>query len=222
MALLKRQEQICRELRAKDNLLYSLRNQVNTLDEKGQSQESTEIGKRDIPDCHDHRDLEMTNQIDETSFKQIIEPLARAIHVEYLAHVKPDLNGRLPPTAVPWDALPEDFRESNRDQARDICQKLWVLNCRIVSKTMGADRAVTTFNDEQIELLAQMEHDRWVEEKQRNGWVVGTPRDNEKRVHPDLIPWDELDEAAKEKDRNAVRMIPKLLGDSGFAIYPMP
>ncbi len=222
MRLLKEQEQICRKLGAKDSLLYSLRNQVNILDKKGQSRESIEIRGRGVPDCYSHWDLEMTNQIDETSFEQIIEPLAGAIHAEYLAHVVQSSDGRLPPMAVPWEALPEEFRESNRDQAREIRQKLQALNYRIAPKILGVDRAVTAFNDDQIELLAQMEHDRWVEEKQRNGWVAGTPRDNEKKVHPDLIPWDALDEAAKEKDRNAVRRIPKLLRDSGFAIYLMP
>lgn len=161
----------------------------------------------------------MTNQIEEVFFDLMVEPLARAIRSEYLAHVKPDPNGHPPPVALPWNALPEKFRESNRDQAREIRQELQALNYGIVPKIMGVDRAITAMTDSQIELLAQMEHDRWMEEKQRNGWVAGTLRDNEKKVHPDLIPWDDLDEAANEKDRNTVLRISKILKDAGLVIY---
>lgn len=219
MELLEEQEQICRKLGAKDSLLYSLMNQAAVFNKRGESRKAQRFVEEAYQIAITNGYHALANQIDETFFEQIIEPLAWAIHSEYLVHVKPDSNGHLPPMAVPWDALPEEFRESNRDQAWEIRQKLQALNYRIAPKIMGVDHAVTAFTDSQIELLARMEHDRWVEEKQRNGWIVGTPRDNEKKVHPDLIPWDYLDEIAKEKDRNAVRVIPKILEGAGLGIY---
>lgn len=152
-------------------------------------------------------------------FERMVEPMALAIHAEYLAHLTPGTAGQLPPMALPWDTLPEEFRESNRDQAREIRQKLRVVNCGIMPKGMGVGRVVTAFTDAQVELLAKMEHNRWMEEMQRNGWVAGKVRDNEKRVHPDLIPWAVLSDDAKEEDRDAVRTIPKFLEEVGFAIY---
>ena len=164
----------------------------------------------------------MAGQSEDTFFEQMIEPLARAIHAEYLAHVAPGSDGRLPPMAVPWEVLPEEFRESNRDQAQEIRHKLQELRYRVLPKRVGVDHPITAFTANQIDRLARMEHDRWMKEKQLNGWVMGIPRDNEKKVHPDLIPWDELDEAGKEKDRNAVRTIPELLEGVGIGIYPVP
>ncbi len=152
-------------------------------------------------------------------FERMVEPMALAIHAEYLAHVTPGTAGQLPPMALPWETLPEEFRESTRDQAREIRQKLRVVNCGIMPKAMGVDRVVMAFSDLQVELLAQKEHGRWMEEMQRNGWVRGEVLDNEERVHPDLIPWGALSDDVKEKDRDAIRTIPRFLEEAGFAIY---
>jgi len=149
-----------------------------------------------------------------------IEPIARAIHAEYLALVSDDPGKG--PSAVPWDDLPEEFREANRDQARAIVEKLRVLGLGIAPGVPGTASGLITFSDEQMDRLARMEHLRWMAEKERNGWVHGSVRDNDKKVHPDLIPWEGLDEPAKEKDRNAVRTIPKLLAEARFVIYPLP
>ena len=124
--------------------------------------------------------------------------------------------------AVPWDSLPEEFRESNRNQARQIHEKLDTLKYGVLPIGMAVPETVTAFPEDQVEFLAKMEHNRWMEEKQRNGWIHGPIRDNEKKVHPDLVPWEELDDVAREKDRNAVRTIPKLLAEAGFAVYPLP
>lgn len=168
-----------------------------------------------------HVDAELFRllMVQDVLFERMVEPLARAIHAEELAHMTPGPDGRMPPMAVPWDALPDEFRESNRDQAREIRQKLRAVNCEITPKALGIARIVTTFTDEQVEFLSRMEHNHWMAEMQRNGWVAGAVGDTEKKVHPDLVPWDVLSSETKEKDRNVVRTIPKLLGDAGLAVY---
>lgn len=148
-----------------------------------------------------------------------IEPIARAIHFEYLALVANDLHKG--PSAVSWEDLPEEFREANRDQARAIVEKVRVLGLGIAPKTSGTEADAIVFSDAEVDRLARMEHERWMAEKKRNGWVHGRVRNNETKVHPDLVPWEALDEPAKEKDRNAVRVIPKLLREAGYAIRPL-
>ncbi len=170
---------------------------------------------------HVNAELFRLLMLQDVLFARVLEPLAQAIHAEYLVHVTPDADGNLPPMAVPWDALPEEFRESNRDQARDIRTKLEAVNCGITPLAMGVTGAVTALPDDQVEYLSKMEHDRWMAEKQRKGWIAGVVRDNNKKVHPDLVPWEELDEVAREKDRNAIRTIPKLLDEVGFAVHPV-
>jgi len=152
-------------------------------------------------------------------FTLTIELIARAIHAEYLVLVSGDPGKG--PSAVPWEELPEEFREANRDQARAIVEKLRVLGLGIAPGVSGTVSGMIAFSDEQMDRLARMEHLRWMAEKERNGWVHGSVRDNNTKIHPDLVPWEELDEQAKEKDRNAVGVIPKILKAAGYVIQPL-
>jgi hypothetical protein len=43
-------------------------------------------------------------------------------------------------------------------------------------------------------------------------------RDDAHRIHDQIKPWSELDDANQEKDRNAVREIPGMLALAGFRI----
>lgn len=77
---------------------------------------------------------------------------------------------------------------------------------------------MTRFHPEEIEELARLEHRRWREERLAHGWIAGDPRDDERRVHPDLVPYDELPEQSREYNRvAALDMIP-ILEDAGFAV----
>jgi hypothetical protein len=55
-------------------------------------------------------------------------------------------------------------------------------------------------------------------ERALGGWVFGEPRSNTAKRHPDLVPWEELTEPSREKDREAVTAIPGLLADVGLAV----
>ena len=50
------------------------------------------------------------------------------------------------------------------------------------------------------------------------GWVYGTETDRIKKTHKCLLPWDQLPDSEKEKDRELVRGIPKIVARAGFAI----
>lgn len=45
-----------------------------------------------------------------------------------------------------------------------------------------------------------------------------TPRDDERRIHPDLVPYDKLSEQSREYDRVAARTIIRILRQAGFAV----
>ena len=46
----------------------------------------------------------------------------------------------------------------------------------------------------------EAEHDSWVRAYLDMGWVYGPRRDPVAKTHPDLVPYDELDPAEREKD----------------------
>ena len=48
-------------------------------------------------------------------------------------------------------------------------------------------------------------------DKHLAGYSYGEKRDEDRMLHPDLIPWDELSESDKDKDRDNILQIPGLL-----------
>ena len=58
-----------------------------------------------------------------------IEALAQAIHAGYQRHQRADGDRRAHPADVPWERLPEDYRESSSHQAADVIRKLAAVGC---------------------------------------------------------------------------------------------
>jgi hypothetical protein len=147
------------------------------------------------------------------------EILARASHEEYVRSQQED--GQTPqtnPALVPWDRLPDTLKESNRDQAAHIGVKLKRVSCGIAPWSEW-DAESFEFTNEEIELLSEMEHERWVVERLRNGWTYGSGAKNVgKKESPYLVPWDELGQEVKERDRVVVRGMPVFLARAGFQI----
>jgi len=148
------------------------------------------------------------------------EELARAIHEEFLATQskikgKKDLNKA---SLLPWDQLSEEYKDTNRQQAEDIPRKLHAVNCDFIS-VKDKNPKLITFTDKELDTLAKMEHERWVQQKFLQGWSYGKEKDENKKTHPDLVAWKELTDAEKQKDIDAVEAIPKYLAKKGFEIY---
>ena len=57
-----------------------------------------------------------------------------------------------------------------------------------------------------------------MEEKFRDGWQPGTLRDDDKRIQPSLVPYEDLSEEDKQKDRNQVRKYLKFVDMAGYKI----
>ena len=73
----------------------------------------------------------------------------------------------------------------------------------------------TEINDDQLELLSELEHIRWSRFHYLNNWRYeklpdGVRKDSVRRIHRDLIPYSELNEPAKEKDRENIRVMLKI------------
>jgi hypothetical protein len=66
-----------------------------------------------------------------------------------------------------------------------------------------------------MEILTKIEHRRWIAERIAHGWRYGPMRDDRQMLHPDMVPYESLSNAAKEKDRNAVRVLLSALEAQG-------
>ena len=63
-----------------------------------------------------------------------------------------------------------------------------------------------------IERLSELEHIRWCRYHYLNNWTYGVPengrtKDTAKRIHCDLLPYGELSDSEKDKDRDSVRLL---------------
>jgi hypothetical protein len=117
--------------------------------------------------------------------------------------------------------LGKQFKESNRSQADHISAKLQAVHCRVAPLDRLVPRTKFQFTPEEIELLAEMEHKRWMAERLEQGWKPGATRDDAKKIHPYLVPYEDLEELVKDYDREPVRSIPSLLREAGYEIVRM-
>ena len=68
------------------------------------------------------------------------------------------------------------------------------------------------------ELIAENTHDVWAVGRIKDGWTYGEKRDDEKKHHPCLLPYDELSESEKEYDRSTSMETLKLIIKLGYTI----
>ena len=173
---------------------------------------------------------------------EVLEKLARAAHEVFCAALEKDgwklgaeKNDKTKehPFLKDFSLLPEEVKEQNRAQARDIPSKLAFAGCYMVPAVEG--EPPFEFPKVVLEELASREHTRWMRQKARDGWRYGDQRDNDKKEHPCMLPWKvgelsayadfadrlgdkELPEAEKDKDRAAVREIATILKVAGYTI----
>ena len=68
------------------------------------------------------------------------------------------------------------------------------------------------------EEIAKNVHEVWSEGRMKEGWTYGEERDDTKKHHPCLVPYEELTETEKEYDRNTSQETLKLIMKLGFRI----
>lgn len=175
----------------------------------------------------DYRSLYAFSLLDETLSADVLlggsyELLARAMHAEY---VRDRAEGgetiESNPSMAPWEDLPDHLKESNRANAGHIGVKLSAAGCTLVP-IIDSEAESFSFSGEEIELLAEMEHERWVEERKREGWrFADGEKDIDAKTTPYLVPWCDLTDEVKEWDRVFVRGLPKFVARAGFQIVRM-
>jgi hypothetical protein len=181
---------------------------------------------------------------------ETLEKLAEAAHQVFCEGLKargytwgPRTNAELKTSSalVPYAELPEDLKEQNRGTVRDIANKLARIGYVMVPAR--SDEPPFDFPGDDLEKLAEMEHNRWMKAKIEGGWRYAPERDDARKLQPALLPWhklseeerarlfspaeaaaigtEELSEEDKEKDRDLVRGIPEILARAGYAIVKL-
>ena len=144
-----------------------------------------------------------------------IDDLARLMHEEYLRSRGKiaDAEG-MTPAAVPWPDLPDTYRTANRSQADHVSAKLRTLGWHAVAVPTAK---APPLDPRRLEEIAEQEHERWCRDRWLGGWTHGE-RDDDKRHHPNLLPYERLSEEIRELDRKTVASLPGLLTGLGIGL----
>jgi hypothetical protein len=119
-----------------------------------------------------------------------------------------------------YDDLPPDIKSDNIAAAARLPEVLYLAGLKIIPKDYPdslSDEEIRTAIEEGIEILAEEEHDGWMEYKIQNGWSLGD-RSDEKKTHNLLMPFRKLSEKERNKDYDAVRHYPDIVKLAGFKI----
>lgn len=162
----------------------------------------------------------------------MVRKLARAIHSRYMQELRnqgvvsnkyifynPVDQRSL--YAIDFEDLPDEIKYSNIDSATHIPTKLLAIGYKIRQVKKGYKPFALHLNEKEIETMAKVEHIRWSWEKRLSGWIHGSIKDEIKKTHPSLIPYENLQESEKEKDRELVKLIPAFLQDIEYEAYPV-
>ncbi len=158
------------------------------------------------------------------------EVIARALHDDFCRRETakgwrygPVRDDRHKPSLADWEDLAEGYRRSNREQAAHTDTKL----AAVRSRREASDdwEPLVSFTNEEVDELARMEHDRWLDERAahrhtfwRRVWPWSTTGDD----HPDAKDFDDLDEEIQEIDKDFVRNTPLILAKLGYRIVRVP
>lgn len=73
--------------------------------------------------------------------------------------------------------------------------------------------------DNLVERMARNVHEVWAQGRMAEGWTWGEERDDQRKTHPCLVPYEELPDAEREYDRQTAVQTLKLILKLGFKIH---
>lgn len=68
------------------------------------------------------------------------------------------------------------------------------------------------------EELARNTHENWAKQRMAEGWRYGPRRDDAKKEHPSLVPYEQLSESEKDYDRTTAMETVKTILALGYRI----
>jgi hypothetical protein len=72
--------------------------------------------------------------------------------------------------------------------------------------------------EELREMLAENIHEVWSKQRIEQGWTFGPERNDMKKEHPNLVPYNQLSEQDKDYDRNTAMETLKTIISLGYEI----
>ena len=141
-----------------------------------------------------------------------VDTIAAAIHETWRALSVQQGWKMQPHLDRPYAALAEPDKEDNRAAARRMATVLATAGLKM--SVTGVPAAL----EPHMETLAEAEHNGWMAHRAATGWTYGATRDDAAKRHPSMIPYGDLPETEKEKDRGNIRHYPAFAARAGLCI----
>jgi hypothetical protein len=155
----------------------------------------------------------------------LLEKLAEAAHEVFCGHLREEgykygpetrESDKIHSSLRPYSELSENEKEQNRNNVRDIPNKLLSIGYAMIP-VRGKEKP-SALGEEEVERLVRIEHKRWMQEKLDTGWKFAKETAKSKKRHRLLVPWEDLPPEEKEKDYVLVKGIPQILAKAGYTI----
>lgn len=137
-----------------------------------------------------------------------------AVVIESVDTNKEEINILEPSISISPKTYPIDIFQNAWD---DSSNYLVILSNQSNYEPHPLDLDDVTIEPELMELreaIAENAHEVWAKTRKDQGWSYGSERDDAKKLHPDMIPYNLLPESEKEYDRqmaiNTIKLVKKL------------
>jgi hypothetical protein len=117
-----------------------------------------------------------------------------------------------------FEDLDSHIQEANRQQVLRAPGLLATLGFHLERDDPAPDRPAMDLTAAEVELASIAEHEGWMLQKLAAGYRYGAVRDDNARVHPSLVPWEQLSEPVRELDRQRVRLVPWIARELGLRV----
>lgn len=128
------------------------------------------------------------------------------------------LAGESPYRFQAFEELGSHIREANRQQVLRAPGLLTALGFHVERDDSAKDRPTIDLTEAEVEQASIAEHHGWMRQKFSAGYRYGAVRDDLNRIHPSLVPWEQLSEEVRELDRQRVRLLPWIARELGLRV----
>lgn len=155
----------------------------------------------------------------------LVEVLAHDIHTKWFRERLSDgwTLGPDGPNSSPllkaWTSLTDKQKESSRSQASESLKLVYACGYEL---RPGAGVTDEDIMSRLADDMARNAHEVWARNMMDAGWSYGEKRDNERKLYPDLRPYDELSPREKEYDLFVAQAAVEAISKAGCCIGVAP
>ena len=143
-----------------------------------------------------------------------LDTIAAAIHETWRALSRSEGWSMQPHLDRPYAELADPDKEDNCAAARRMDDVLALARLTLCDDPRRPAASLPA----DLEPMAEAEHNGWMAQRAQTGWSWAATRDDAAKHHPSMVPYAQLSEREKAKDRNNIRHYPDFAARAGYRI----